>query len=88
MDKLVQIQSAECTACMECVAVCPASGALQLSLPRKRKLSPAVVAAAIALLFFGLVGYAKLTSHWNTNIPRDAYMQLVPTANESSHPGL
>lgn len=88
VDKLVQIRSAECTACMECVAVCPAEGALQLALPRKRSLSPVAVAAGIAILFFGLVGYAKLAGHWDTKIPRDVYMQLIPNANEASHPGM
>ena len=94
VDKLIQISSVECTGCMECVAVCPAEGALHLALPRQlaparyRKLSPAAVAAVIAVLFFGLVGYAKLTGHWNTNIPHNLYMQLVPTANESTHPGM
>ena len=88
VDKLVQIRSAECTACMECVAVCPAEGALHLALPRKRKLSPVAVAAGIAILFFGLVGYAKFSGHWDTKIPRDVYMQLIPNANEASHPGM
>lgn len=88
VDKLIKIQSAECTACMECVAVCPAEGALHLALPRQRRISPAAVAAAIMILFFGLVGYAKITGHWDTNIPRGIYMQLVPTANEASHPGM
>lgn len=88
VDKLVQISSAECTACLECVAVCPAEGALHLALPRQRKLSPAAVAAVIAVLFFGLVGYAKLSGHWETKLPRDLYMQLIPTANEATHPGM
>lgn len=88
VDKLVQIRSVECTACLECVAVCPAEGALHLALPRQRKLSPVAVAASIAILFFGLVGYAKFTGHWKTNIPRNVYMQLVPNANEETHPGM
>ena len=88
VDKLVQIRSAECTSCLECVAVCPAKDALAFSLPRKRSLSPAAVAAAIAIMFLGLVFYAKLTGHWDTKIPRAVYMQLVPTANEAGHPGL
>jgi polyferredoxin len=33
VDRLLQIRSVECTSCMECVAVCPAENALQLSLP-------------------------------------------------------
>lgn len=88
VDKLVQIRSAECTACLECVAVCPAKDALTFELPRQRRLSPIAVAATIAILFLGLVGYAKLSGRWNTNIPRQVYMQLVPSANEASHPGL
>jgi polyferredoxin len=36
VDRLVQIRSVECTACMACVAACPAQDALQFSLvPRK-----------------------------------------------------
>ncbi len=36
VDRLIQIRSVECTGCMECVAVCPAENALQLSLPPRR----------------------------------------------------
>jgi polyferredoxin len=99
VDRLVQIRSLECTSCMECVAVCPAQNALQLSLPprrtatgvssaarwRGRALEPRMVAAVLALIFFGLVGVARATGHWQTNIPRDVYMQLVPHANEFGH---
>jgi len=88
IDKLIQISSAECTSCLECVAVCPAKDALAFAMPRQRRLSPAAVAAAITILFLGLVFYAKLTGHWETNIPRPMYMQLVPSANEAGHPGL
>jgi hypothetical protein len=85
---------------MECVAVCPAENALQFSLPprglapepsstaarwRGRTLNPRMVAAVLALIFFGLVGAARATGHWQTNIPRDVYMQLVPHANEYGH---
>ena len=36
VDKLVKIRSVECTACMACIASCPAEGALQFSLPQGR----------------------------------------------------
>jgi len=39
VDRLVQIRSVECTACMECVAVCPAENALQFSLMPKRQVT-------------------------------------------------
>ncbi len=101
VDKLVQIRSAECMACLECVAACPAQDALVFApvvshpfaasgrkdgAPRPRALPPWSVAAAIAVLFFGLVGYAKISGHWDTRLPQQLYFQLVPQANEAQHP--
>lgn len=99
VDRLVQIRSAECTGCLECVAVCPAQDALVLasmfgnepkrngSRPRTLQAIPAwSIAAAIAILFFGLVGYAKLSGHWNTTVPQQIYFELVSHASEVGHP--
>ncbi len=99
VDRLVQISSAECTACMSCVEACPAENALQFSLPprkaekfverwRGRSLEPWKVAAAIALIFFGLVGYAKISGHWQHRVPNEVYQELVPQADTESHPGM
>ncbi len=104
VDKLIQIRSVECTACMECVAVCPAENALQFSFSpqktsaavtptqeaiaarwRHRALKPWTVAAVLALLFFGMVGAARITGHWQTNLSREIYMELVPNANSFEH---
>lgn len=99
VDQLIQIRSAECTACMTCVAACPAENALQLSLPpwkglpkesrwTRRRVSP-LVAGAIVLGCFGLtVLIARLSGHWQTMIPAEIYRELVPKISELSHPGL
>ncbi len=88
VDKLVQIRSAECTGCLECVAVCPAQDALALvtAVPRTRTVPAWAIAAVIALVFFGLTGYAKLTGHWNTTLPQQLYFELVSHASEAAHP--
>lgn len=86
VDQLVTIKSAECTGCLECVAVCPAEKTLFLSATRKREVPAWAVAAGIAVIFFGTVGYAKATGHWNTNIPTQVYQYLVTHADEVSHP--
>jgi polyferredoxin len=95
VDKLISVRSAECTACMECVAVCPAKDALQISVrasvpagkPRQAPALPAwSLAAGIAVLFLGIVGYAKTTGIWETNVPRSVYIELVPQADQASHP--
>jgi len=99
VDKLVSIKSAECTGCLECVAVCPAQGALQMALPpvfphreinsqpgRNRALPVWAMAAGMAALFLGIVGFAKTAGHWKTDVPRSVYVELVPNADEASHP--
>ena len=93
VDKLVSIKSAECTGCLECVAVCPAEGALQMALPQARNQSPSAgrlpawaMAAGIAVLFLGIVGYAKAAGYWRGNVPDYVYRQLVPQANAVEHP--
>jgi polyferredoxin len=92
VDQLVSIKSAECTGCLECVAACPAQGALELALPRLRPSSrirrvPAwTVAAGIAALFFGIIGFAKAAGYWNGDVPDSVYRQLVPVARQIDHP--
>ncbi|MEJ2006743.1 MAG: 4Fe-4S binding protein, partial [Acidobacteriota bacterium] len=97
VDKLASVRSAECTGCMACAAVCPAQGALGMSLPKrldskreskkKRNGLPGwAMAVGIALLFLGLVGFAKSTGHWNTPVSNAVYQRLVPHANLATHP--
>ena len=99
VDKLVQIRTVECTGCMECVAACSSQDALQFAIPprhattpaerwRRRTLSPFLVCAVIAYIFFGVVLFARATNHWQTNLPQSIYMQLVPRANQLTHPGM
>lgn len=99
VDRLAQIRSVECTACMECVAVCQVQDALQFSLPpgrspepsqrwSRRTVGPLIVAGAIVYIFLGIVLFARATDHWRTIMPREVYMRLVPNANHLTHPGM
>ena len=99
VDRLVKIRSAECSACMICVAACPAQDALQFSLPPRpatapasrwfrRALSPLAVTCLLAYIFFGMILYARATGHWQTHLPRAVYSDLVPRANSLTHPGM
>ena len=85
VDKLVKITSAECTGCLECVAVCPAERALQLG-PKEGRMPTWAFAAGVAVLFFGMVGVAKVEGYWKSDVPSSVYQQLVPHANEANHP--
>ncbi len=99
VDKLVQIRTVECTGCMECVAVCSTQDALQFALSprrantpaerwRRRAITPLALCAVLAYIFFGVVLFARTTNHWQTNLPQSVYKQLVPHANQVSHPGM
>jgi hypothetical protein len=83
---------------MECVAVCSTRDALQFSLPprraaepaqrwQRRAIGPLAVTGILAYIFFGMVLYARATSHWQTSLPQAVYMSLIPRGNELTHPG-
>ena len=93
VEKLIQIRSVECTACLDCVAVCPCEGALdvEMGIPLMAgsnwRVSTFRIAAGIAIIFFGIVGLAKATDHWQMKVvPYSVYQQLVPEANAIQHP--
>jgi polyferredoxin len=86
VDRLITIRSAECTGCLQCVAECPVAGALYLSALRRRRVPAWAMAAGISVLFLSLCGWARLTGHWHTHVPAEVYYELIPHANEFSHP--
>jgi polyferredoxin len=86
VDRLVTIRSAECTACLQCVAECPAAGALSLSAPRRKRVPAWAVAAGVAALFLGAYAYGQASGHWRTDLPARLYFELIPHANEFGHP--
>ena len=97
IDRLVTIKSAECTGCLECVAICPAKDTVSLSLSmnfpkipglnsQPQRLPAWAVAVGIAALFFGIVGFAKMAGYWDSHVPQAVYQQLVPNADDATHP--
>ena len=88
VDVLASVKSAECTACMSCVAVCPAEGALDLTfgLRRRTPVQPWGLAAAVLIVFVGVVSYARVAGYWHTSLPDRTYFELVPRADAFEHP--
>jgi hypothetical protein len=82
---------------MACVASCPVENALQLALPPRKAaeaterwrglvVRPRFAVAILAVIFFGLILFARMSGHWQTHVPQHVYMLLVPNANQVSHP--
>ena len=99
VDRLIQVRSVECTACMECVsslrhperpAVRPAA-AVRRNSPhsagRDAPCSPWPPSSSSPPSFSAESPLARLTHHWQTNVPDDVYRQLIPHVDEASHPG-
>ncbi len=84
---LASVKTAECTGCLDCVAVCPSAGALALALPRRRVINTWAVAVGTVAIFLALVGYARLSGHWMTSLPDATYFELIPNAEVFGHPG-
>ena len=86
VDVKPQIRSAECTLCMQCTAVCPVKGALEVKVTKSRAIPAWGVAAAIAIIFLATVVFARVTGHWNSNVPNEVYRMLVPATTDVGHP--
>jgi polyferredoxin len=86
VDKLACVHSAECTGCLECVTVCPAEGALQMSIWSNRRLPAWALAAGLAAIFIVIVGLAKWNKTWASDIPDSVYEVFIPELDKLSHP--
>jgi polyferredoxin len=86
VDVKASIWSPECTGCLECVAVCPAKGALAMSATRRKALPAWAIAGGVAALFLGIVGAARLTGNWHTEIDPRTYEAVIRHAAELDHP--
>lgn len=53
-----------------------------------RAAGPVAVAGFLVCIFFGFVFVARVTNHWQTKLPREMYMYLVPHADRLTHPGM
>ncbi|OGW56705.1 MAG: hypothetical protein A2Z09_03870 [Nitrospirae bacterium RBG_16_43_8] len=82
----VRIKSPECTGCLACVSHCPAKGALDMSLPKRKILNPVLFAGLVLTLFFGAIGIGKLTGKWHSAVTYEEYQRIIPQTSILKHP--
>ena len=90
VDKVSQVTSDECSGCLDCVAACPVTGALNLGVAgTKRRVSSKTWVYALILVFWGSLLLFKLTGPWQNAISRDEYIYHVTQMDgpEYYHPG-
>jgi polyferredoxin len=86
VGKKNRVRSPECTGCLTCVSHCPAKGALDMALTKRKALNPIIFTVLIITLFFGLIGIAKLEGRWHSAVTYEDYKRIIPTASKLEHP--
>jgi len=69
VSETTTVLDAECISCSECVNACPAAGALQVTAPGKRRLSPAALSALVIGIFVLGIGATALAGDFRFTVP-------------------
>jgi polyferredoxin len=85
VETLGRVRSPECLGCLTCVSRCPEPGALDAALPG-RLVPPALYAALVAAVFWGILVAAKATGHWESGVSPAEYLRIVPSLDSVGHP--
>jgi polyferredoxin len=79
VDKVNQVRSDECTACLACVDSCPVSNTLTIKTYRSSKpLSRVKWAIALLVFFWGALLIFKTVGPWENSISISQYQQYMP----------
>lgn len=90
VDKRRRVGSAECTGCLDCVAVCPVTPALQIRTAGLGQTpSIGLFAAAVVMIFVMGVGIARFTGHWQNSVTAEEYHRRLKELDSPvyGHPG-
>ncbi len=76
----------ECTGCLSCVAACPVDRCLTVTRKGKKSLSPYLLPAVGLGAIFALWAVARVTGHWQTEIPTSTLAEAYRQAHALVHP--
>lgn len=83
------VRSPECTGCMDCIAVCPVPGSLELKTVGRRRVSPLTMAGAVLGLFLAAYLGAQASGAWMNQITDREYVERLRDIHSGAyvHPG-
>ena len=89
VSKLDRVSSAECTGCLDCIATCPVSDALEVRALRRWRVSLPAYAVIVLALFVGGYSGARLAGSWESGISDAEYSERIQNLDrpEYRHPG-
>lgn len=80
------VRTCECIGCLECIQACPVDDCLTLASPCKPKIKPLLLPAIVLGLFFLCYLVARLTGHWNSEIPIEVFQRYYQMIGDIGHP--
>ena len=87
VDQVKTVISDECTACLNCVDVCPVANTLELkSTVSKHTITPRTVAIGVVAIFMLVTGAGMVSGYWQNNIPTDTYIENRDALHSFGHP--
>lgn len=89
VSRLDRVSSAECTGCLDCVATCPITEALEVRAARRWRVSLPSYALVVLLLFLGGYSGARLAGLWQSELSDAEYSERIQNLDrpEYGHPG-
>ncbi len=78
VNRLLTVNSDECSLCLECVQSCPIPNTLAVHAVSPRwRLRPAIIALIIVGIFLGIIIFGKISGHWQSSVtPQQMSWQL------------
>ncbi len=80
------VRNCECIGCLECVQACPEDECLTLATPCKKTVTPLLLPALTLGLFFLCYLVARLSGHWNSEIPVEVFQRYYQMIDKIGHP--
>jgi polyferredoxin len=53
---------------------------------KRRRVTAGVMAVGVAIIFLGVVGFAKTAGYWDGRVPEHVFFELIPNAASFAHP--